>query len=102
MFVYLIFNEDTGQYKIGVSKNPERRLREEQTASPGRLAIHSRWQSKYPYKVETLLHAYFREDHAAGEWFNLGIDAVERFQARCAHYEPYVRLRYAEPEEFDW
>jgi len=102
MYVYLFLNEDTGHHKIGVSKKPERRLREEQTASPGKLIIASVFKSAHPFKLEKLIHARFREDHSRGEWFYIGIGAEQAFQAHCEHLEPYVRLRYSDAMEDEW
>ena len=102
MYVYLFWNEDTGHHKIGVSKKPERRLREEQTASPGKLIIVSVFKSAFPFKLEKLIQARFREDHARGEWFYIGIGAEQAFQAHCEHLEQYVRLRYSDIMEDEW
>lgn len=100
MFVYLILNQDTGQHKIGVSKRPQRRLREEQTASPGTLVIEATWLSAHAFKLEKLLHANFKEHHARGEWFYLGIEAVELFLKQCAHFEQYLLLKYSAIDEW--
>ena len=61
-YVYLIQSEINGvfQYKIGASKNPDKRLLEIQTANPGNLEVMQKFMSQYPFILETALHNYFK------------------------------------------
>lgn len=102
MFVYLIFNEATGEHKIGKSKHPEKRVAELQTGSPGKLTLLSKFKSVRPFELETYVQAFFRDDHVGGEWFYIGIICEERFQDRCKHFEAYIALRYNNDDISDW
>ena len=51
---------DFRHIKIGTSKNPEKRLKDLQTASPLKLSLA--WQCKGDYKLESQIHMVL-EDH---------------------------------------
>lgn len=77
VFVYIIaFAQAT---KIGISENPQSRLREIQTSNPHELrlvktyASHDRAAAIW---VEKLLHQRYEEFRLAGEWFNIHADIV--------------------------
>lgn len=66
--VYFIQGPPDGPIKIGISVNPEERLRTFQTASPYRLRIlrlEPGGRSR-----ETALHRRWRRHRLEGEWFN--------------------------------
>jgi translation elongation factor P/translation initiation factor 5A len=68
--VYLIKSEDTGYFKIGVSKHPNKRIKELQTGNSSVLSIVTTYSSDNAYKIEKTLHrrySYLRKD---GEWFD--------------------------------
>lgn len=102
MYLYLILNEATGEHKIGKSNNPEKRVKQLQTASPGKLRLISKFKSIKPFELETYVQAYFGETHVRGEWFDIGIGAERWFQTRCEHFEAFVRQRHLSPEEDEW
>lgn len=66
-FVYLI--EQNGEYKIGHSADPERRL--PQVADPERARILHVIPSASPPVIEHALHRRFSLVHLRGEWFAL-------------------------------
>lgn len=81
-FVYLIKDNFTGLYKIGRSKDPERRLadlRKEYTKLPVQFDFYlvGVWKTSYPVKVEGFCHNCFEEFRVRGEWFDLA--GAERF-----------------------
>ena len=80
-FVYLIHMEDTGFYKIGMSLDPEIRLRTLQTGNPHLLHLHSTQAVGDMRSAEIGLHRQF-EDHRVPnvnvrEWFDFGHGAGE-------------------------
>lgn len=81
-YIYLIRDEFTGLYKIGRSKDPERRLkdlRQELTKLPIQFNFHllGVWLTSEPVGIEGFIHDVFDDQRVRGEWFDLegpGID----------------------------
>lgn len=69
-WVYLIGSPRSGVVKIGVSKDPERRLRSLRTGSP--VALRLLWKKPGAEDLEEALHAYFSAYRVRGEWFDFG------------------------------
>ena len=76
MFIYLIGSYDRfGKckgLKIGVSDDPERRVRQLQTGSHDRLELVAHWMASSgsrAYSVEAEAHHKFRNHRMIGEWF---------------------------------
>lgn len=73
MFIYLIrCNSRENPIKVGVSKAPEDRLKDLQTANPYELELVSKLYFKNErkaYAVEKATHKIFKENHMRGEWF---------------------------------
>lgn len=75
MKVYLIQQESTNNYKIGITKhaNVSKRIRQLQTASPEKLILISEFLTKHNYMLETAVQNYFKLNKINNEWF-LNID----------------------------
>jgi hypothetical protein len=78
-YLYLIYN---GQhYKIGISKEPQKRLKQLQTASPAKLSIVKTYKvpSKVARKLEQQLHHMFWQSRVRcnGEWFEMSPDHIQ-------------------------
>ena len=70
--VYVMIDKNTGMYKIGRSKNPERRERTLQSEKP---TIELLFSHDARVKDEKVLHDMFASKRIRGEWFNLdGMD----------------------------
>ena len=84
-YVYLI--QDTGKdnaYKIGVTKNlVTERKKELQTGNSSELEIITFFETKYPYKLEAMLHRYYNQSNIKNEWFSLTDDNVSGFTQLC-------------------
>jgi hypothetical protein len=65
--LYFIQAESGGPIKIGIARDPERRLATLQTGNPEPLVI--RRQIRCSADMERRLHALFRSAHIQGEWF---------------------------------
>lgn len=77
--VYLMFDKNTGYYKIGRSKNPLARERTLQSEKPTIEILHT-----FDARVinEKELHNMFSDKRIRGEWFNLNgsdIQTVKKF-----------------------
>lgn len=72
-FVYLMFDSNTGYYKIGMSNTPEYREKTLQSEKP---TIEMICNKRYPSRqiasaIESALHNVFAEKRVRGEWFDL-------------------------------
>ena len=89
-YVYVI-GSDNPPYKVGISKNPEARLRALQTGHPGRLRIHHKTETPAHRTklLETVIHNNLKHSRQTGEWFDLPLDKL------LLEVE-FVMIRYAE------
>ena len=68
--LYVIRQSGTNYCKIGISKDPKKRLREMQTSSPTKLKLSLVVETKKnAIKLERSLHKAFHKQRANGEWF---------------------------------
>jgi hypothetical protein len=81
MCVYLIWAKGTRLYKIGVSRNPEERIKTLQGSSPHHLVLLHSFKTQFAEKAETAIHKGFGLDKKVtpGEWFELSEDEVAYF-----------------------
>ncbi len=87
MFVYLISN-NLNQYKIGISKNPKRRIKELQTGNDNNLMLINQYKSEKYYKqIETALHNTYKYCNVLNEWFELTNEQAINFINECEKIE---------------
>lgn len=68
--IYLIQQENTNLFKIGITKKEARkRLLELQTGNANKLKLIITFETKYSFKLETYLLNYYRLKNQSGEWF---------------------------------
>jgi len=77
MFIYAIGNDGNRQ-KIGISNNPEKRLRSLQTGNPDKLMIHYIFEvdDRYAARYEAHIHSCHRYKKKVGEWFDMTKEEV--------------------------
>lgn len=90
MHIYLIQNLETSKYKIGVSKNPKKRLKQLQTGSGEEIKLIHEFKSNFPRKVETALHNRYGHLKAHGEWFSLTLSEEVVFIEECTRIEKNI------------
>jgi hypothetical protein len=85
--VYLIGSYDVRPVKIGVSENPEKRLKSLSTGSP--VPLQLLWSAPGGAALEAALHEYFQPYRVYGEWFDFGdedpVQLVVAAAARMGH-----------------
>lgn len=74
-----------GYYKIGVSKDPERRARELDKRPYKVELVFVSSATEYAYKVESCIHEWLEEDKVGGEWFRFPHDFVEAIIAEIMY-----------------
>lgn len=87
MFVYLIRCEENNYYKIGVTKNIQRRLKQIQTGTPDKIYLVEKYESDYSTKIERALHNFLAHYHRNNEWFELPLEEELRFVDNCKKIE---------------
>jgi len=74
-YLYIIHNSE--YYKIGISSDPENRLKALQTSSPYELKLIKVYECKNSNKIESLIHAKLKHKNIRGEWFDLSNDDIK-------------------------
>lgn len=70
MYVYAIRNATTGNVKLGISRNPERRLKQLQVGNDCKLELVAYRKAENSFQDESALHHAHSAAHIRGEWFN--------------------------------
>lgn len=78
-FVYVIEHE-AGYYKIGLSRQPERRFQNLDQKTPMEMTLLTTILSNDAYLLEQALHTEFAEKNHKKEWFELEEADVERLE----------------------
>ena len=99
-YVYLMRNDESSRYKIGVSKDPTKRIEQLQTGNDGDIVLIESFYSKYPTKVETSLQNSFSHTRKRGEWFDLGIEEEVKFISQCDKIEKIIEYLIEEGNQF--
>lgn len=87
--IYLI--SDGNYYKIGHSKNPEKRLAQLQTGQGRKLFLVKTWETDNDLAVEKRLHKMFWQNKTRGEWFNFSqfhLDFLHEYLNFLSEYLP--------------
>lgn len=85
--VYLIQSLDSGKYKIGISNNPTKRIKNLQTGNGEKLKLIHMFESNFPSKLEKALHNKFSHLKLIGEWYNLTLEDECNFIYNCKKIE---------------
>jgi len=74
-YIYII-GCDRPPYKVGISKYPEKRLKQLQTGHPRKLYIHSLTEtdSLKTREIESIIHKTLKFQNTNGEWFDVDLD----------------------------
>jgi predicted GIY-YIG superfamily endonuclease len=86
-YIYLIQSLEEGYYKIGISKNPSKRIEQLQTGNSSKLKLVEVYQSEQADKVERILQRRYSHFHKNGEWFELSISQEVNFRKDCQSIE---------------
>jgi hypothetical protein len=82
-YVYLIEDIDNNRYKIGVTKNLKRRLKNLQTGNSNQIKLIDSFETEYPFRLETMLHNRFNSFHYYNEWYDLDEESIKNFSNLC-------------------
>lgn len=99
-YVYLIFSEENGAYKVGVSKNPANRVKQLQTGNSERLVLKNKYESEYYKQIEKYFHSMYSQEKKEGEWFNFSLEHEMGFLAECERVENNIRTLIENENKF--
>lgn len=85
--IYLLKCENEAYYKIGITKDIEKRINTLQTGNPEKIKIISTYDSPLANKIEKTLHNIYSHLKMNGEWFNFSIKEELEFQEICKTIE---------------
>ena len=85
-YVYIIKNMDTGNIKIGVSNDVQKRLNTFRTGNDCQLELlYKSVVCSNSFNIEQSVHEYFKDHRVRGEWFKIDESEVIRF-LECSNY----------------
>lgn len=88
-YVYLIEDENSNSYKIGVTKgDPTKRLKKLQTGNSCELKIKYLFEYEYPYRLESMLHSHYKHVNELNEWFAL--ENPDEFLDNCVKFSNII------------
>jgi predicted GIY-YIG superfamily endonuclease len=91
-YVYLIQSLENSYYKIGISKHPQKRLRENQTGNPSPTKLIDVYESEIANKIERILQRRYSYAKRQSEWFDLLISIEVTFKKECKQIEENLIL----------
>lgn len=91
-YIYLIQSLENSYYKIGISKNPHKRIAELQTGNPSSLKLVEIYQSEFASQIEVVLHRRYSHLQKEGEWFEMSIENEVLFRRECQIIEENLRF----------
>lgn len=94
--VYVIRIQNTNKYKIGITKNLKRRIKQFSTGNPENIKIDYFIATERYKTLETELHEKFKTHRISGEWFEF--DEVELFKLES---ELAIMIEKS-PDEYDF
>ena len=91
-FIYLIQNLETSRYKIGISKHPQKRIKQLQTGSGEELKLIHTYESDNVRKIETALHNRYSAQNTHGEWFDISLSEEVVFISECTKIDKNIKI----------
>lgn len=76
-YIYVIGGE-APPYKVGISKDPQRRLKNLQTGHPRKLSILTLKETDISKTklLESAIHHHLKHHRTHGEWFDISLDKI--------------------------
>lgn len=104
-YLYVIFNPDNNLFKIGITCNLKKRLKQLRSQSGCNLTIVQSFASNTEIDpcvtfVEKKLHEYYKNKRVSGEWFklsfrdNVEISSLPLEEGNYRIYETYKNIKF--------
>lgn len=83
-YIYIARQVESGNFKIGISKDPARRVKQLSTSSPEKVELIFAYKANEPFRVsETIAHKMFSSTRLNGEWFSPETDVKKLINMNC-------------------
>lgn len=98
MYLYLLNEENTNFYKIGITKNIKSRLSTINTGNPNKVKLYKQWKHKYYKEIEKNIHKKFNRQKIKGkEWFTLNKNdllwIINIIEDEISNFDEKIRIR---------
>lgn len=93
-FIYLAQSGTNSWYKIGMSKQPYKRLSQLQVGTPLQLTLIERVFTLDAPKLEKTLHEYYQAYWMRGEWFDLPQQEISLFTKVASELDAELESKY--------
>jgi predicted GIY-YIG superfamily endonuclease len=87
MFIYLIRLSENSYYKIGITKDINKRIKQLQTGNAEQIFLIESYYSEYANKIESALHNFYKDKNKMNEWFEFTIEDEVNFLEMCKKIE---------------
>ncbi len=80
--LYLVTTDTDNPVKVGIAKNPEKRMADIQTSNFVSLRMHRFWWmpgKPVTARIECAFKCHFQPQNVRGEWFDLSLSTAEAF-----------------------
>ena len=77
--MYIYFLQCSGNYKIGVAENVEKRIRVLQVGNPHEITLSFSYhfpEKHHAFRMEKIFHEAFKKLSRRGEWFSLDDNCI--------------------------
>jgi hypothetical protein len=91
-YVYLIQSLENSYYKIGLSKHPNKRIKELQTGNSSELKLIETYESEFAHIIEKTLQRRYSHLRKEGEWFEMSISNEISFKNECKKIEENLKF----------
>lgn len=84
-YIYLLENKigENILYKIGYTKDLNKRLKQLETGNPGEMKIIKSFETRWGRILESIIHKIYINKKIKNEWFNLNNEQVNNFLNNC-------------------
>ena len=91
-YIYLIQSQEDGYYKIGVSKHPNKRIKQLNTGNSSELKLIESYKTDLAHQIERALQRRFSHMRKEGEWFEMSVNEEVNFIKYCKQVEDNINI----------
>lgn len=102
-YVYLLRQQNSDFYKIGVSGDVVSRIKQLQVGNPHKIEVFKCFEFEYDeaYEVEIQAHKNFFKFHINGEWFNFNSENLKMALENLSAWETFYKEKNAAKNKLD-
>jgi hypothetical protein len=85
--VYVLNIQKTDKYKIGISQNIRKRIKQFETGNPENIKVVFYVETAHYKSLEKKLHEIFKNDRIGGEWFLFDEERLEELETNLIYLQ---------------